>query len=79
MGAPRIHRKLLDEQHRRMKLFKKSARLGPSFVTVMQDQTTKAVLGVLLDRNDLERFIRKCEAEGVDPSSAEAIDFQVFV
>jgi hypothetical protein len=76
MGARVITRSRLKEQARLHGRLKEQMKIRPQSIslTVIQDENTKAVLGVSIDR---EAAARMCAAEGW--TTAEILDFPLGI
>ena len=76
MGARIIQHSRLDEQFRRHRDLKKRLRKGGAMpcVTIVQDERTKQVLGVGVDREAAARFRDRLGESG---DHAELIDFAI--
>jgi hypothetical protein len=75
MGAPRIKRSALKEQLRVRRDMRKRAALSPGevFVTVVQHETSKEIVGVAVSREAADRL----RAQVNDSEHCELIDFAI--
>ncbi len=76
MGAPKIRQSRKEAIHTVQRMKAKLRYNAKPSVTVLQDEITKKVLAVLIDRNAFSKFQEKTE---LDISHAEMIDFELFV
>lgn len=76
MGAHQIKRDRLKEANRTLRRMKQRGRINPASVcvTVIQDEVTKKVLGVAVDR---VIAAKQCEKNGWN--TGELIDFRIEV
>lgn len=79
MGAPKI-RQIRKEALRIQRNIHRSLRQGsPAFVTVVQNENTKKILGILHNRGDAAQWYEWARAKGIDADHAELIDQELFI
>lgn len=76
MGAPKIRRDLKEAVRLQRRAHQRLRTPNHAHVCIVQDENTKVVLAVLIDRNAFERF---SQTSTLDLSHSELIDFPVII